>query len=225
MTRATSGRVFEPELTATASNLEDDAGGAGGPDDAVGPHIVLGAPAVGLWRNAPAPGTLVRPGDSIGRLEILGVSHRVLAPPGARGVVVGIMVAEGQAGPALARQPLGYGQPMLVLDPAASGAADAGERAAGTDAGAATADGLAFRAPTSGRLYLRPAPDRPPFVQVGDELEAGQTVCLLEVMKTFNRVTYGGQGLPARARVKAILPHNEDDLAAGDIIVLLDALA
>ncbi|HUS63967.1 MAG TPA: biotin/lipoyl-containing protein, partial [Kofleriaceae bacterium] len=79
--------------------------------------------------------------------------------------------------------------------------------------------GLAVRAPSSGRYWGRPAPGKPPFVSVGDELQPGQTVCLLEVMKTFHRVTYGGDGLPARGRVATIAPADGDDLAAGDVII------
>ena len=76
---------------------------------------------------------------------------------------------------------------------AIAGAAERG------DAGHAAATGLVFRAPTSGRYYGRSSPDKPAFVTAGDELPAGATVCLLEVMKTFNRVTYSGGGARACA--------------------------
>jgi acetyl-CoA carboxylase carboxyltransferase component len=65
----------------------------------------------------------------------------------------------------------------------------------------ADARGLVFRAPLTGRLYFRPSPGEAPFVQVGDVIARGTTVCLLEAMKSFNRVQYGGDGLPDRARV------------------------
>jgi len=81
--------------------------------------------------------------------------------------------------------------------------------------------GLAVRAPSSGRYWARPAPDKPPFVSVGDLVTAGQTVCLLEVMKTFHRVSYGGPGLPERARVTAIRPQDGDDLDADQVILEL----
>ena len=83
-------------------------------------------------------------------------------------------------------------------------------------AAAAVADadegGLAFRSPLSGRFYLRPSPDQPPFVKVGDTVKLGQTIALLEVMKTFNRVTYGGAGLPETAKVLEVVPANEADI-------------
>lgn len=47
----------------------------------------------------------------------------------------------------------------------------------------------AVEAPSVGRAYRRPAPEEPPFVEEGQRVEAGQTVCLLEVMKLFANVT------------------------------------
>jgi acetyl-CoA carboxylase biotin carboxyl carrier protein len=201
------GREHEPEITALAAPS--------------GTRIEVRAPAVGLWREAPVPGTLVRPGDTIGRLEVLGVLHRLVAPAAGHGIVV---PAPGPAhGPAQdearARRPVEHGQLLLVLDPEAA-AGVAAEDAAAAEGPAAT-EGPVFRAPTSGRFYSRPGPDRPPFVQPGDEIAVGQTVCLLEVMKTFHRVTYGGKGLPERARVQAVLPREESDLNAGDVILVL----
>lgn len=81
---------------------------------------------------------------------------------------------------------------------------------------------LVFRAPSAGRFYCRSAPDREPFVKAGDEILRGQVVGLLAIMKTFSRTTYGGPGLPERARVKAILPEDAADVAMGDPILLLE---
>lgn len=196
-----SGRVFEPTLTARVE-LEGD-------------RIKVLSPGVGLWRGAPAVGTIVAPAASLGELEILGVLHRVVAPSEACGRVLE------RAQPVLARVAVGFGDPLLVLDP--NTGLDRGLiAAAGPSAGDAT--GLVFQAPTSGRFYDRPAPGKPPFVEVGAEISIGHTICLLEVMKTFNRVTYGGEGLPARARVTAVRPANEDDLDAGAVILELEAL-
>ncbi len=86
----------------------------------------------------------------------------------------------------------------------------------------ATAGSIAIRAPSSGRYWARPSPDKPAFVSVGDVVTAGQTVCLLEVMKTFHRVTYAGADLPERGRVLAIRPADGDDLAAGDVLIELE---
>jgi biotin carboxyl carrier protein len=87
---------------------------------------------------------------------------------------------------------------------------------------AATSGSIAIRAPSSGRFWARPSPDKPAFVSAGDVVTTGQTVCLLEVMKTFHRVTYSGEGLPPKARVLAVRPSDGDDLAAGDVLIELE---
>lgn len=198
------GREHEPHMTALAAPA--------------GTRIEVRSPGVGLWRDAPPAGSLVRPGDSLGRLEVLGVVHRLIAPAQAHGIVS--VPARHEQGE-LARRPLHHGQVMLVLEPeAAPGTAAA--IAAPDQAAPATEQGLVFCAPFSGRFYSRSSPDRPPFVQPGDEITVGQPVGLIEVMKTFTRVTYGGKGLPERARVRAVRPADDEELTAGAVILDLE---
>ena len=52
----------------------------------------------------------------------------------------------------------------------------------------AAESGEFIRAPLVGTYYAAPAPDAGPYVQVGDRVEKGQTVCLIEAMKTMNEV-------------------------------------
>lgn len=195
------GRLFTPELVA---GLERE-----------GEQIVLTAPAVGLWRDAPLAGSLVMPGGSVGELEILGVLQRLCAPDGAVGVVMEA------PGPRLARKPVAYGDVLVRLDPEAS-PARAGSGAGGVPGAEADAQGQLFRSPLSGRFYARPAPGKPLFVKPGDVIATGQTVALLEVMKTFNRIAYGGDGLPARARVLAVVPADESDVDEGDVLLRVE---
>ena len=42
--------------------------------------------------------------------------------------------------------------------------------------------------PIVGTVYHRPSPDAEPFAKVGDIIEAGQTLCLVEAMKLFNEI-------------------------------------
>ncbi len=44
------------------------------------------------------------------------------------------------------------------------------------------------RAPMTGVFYRAPAPKEPPFVEVGDHIEVGQTIGLIEAMKVFSEV-------------------------------------
>ncbi|HEV2235777.1 MAG TPA: biotin/lipoyl-containing protein [Ktedonobacterales bacterium] len=55
---------------------------------------------------------------------------------------------------------------------------------------AAPADSsVAIVAPLTGVFYPAASPTSPPFVQVGDAVQAGQTVCIVEAMKVFNEIT------------------------------------
>lgn len=178
-------------------------------------RLAIQSPTVGLWREQPPIGSLVYGGAVIGRIEVLGELHVVHAPEGARGLVV----AQGGDG-ARSRRPVGYGDLLLTLDPEVAAAA----RGEDTTSAAHAETGLLFRAPSSGRFYARPAPDKAAFINAGETVTAGQTVAILEVMKTFNRVQYGGSGLPAEARVIRVVPNDGDDLDAGDAILELEKL-
>jgi len=54
--------------------------------------------------------------------------------------------------------------------------------------------------PIVGIVYLSPNPNAPTFVKVGDTVKAGQTLCMVEAMKTFNPVVADTAG-----KIKAIL--------------------
>ena len=172
------------------------------------------SPAPGWFHLLVTADHLVTQGDVIGELEILGRTVRITAPA-VRGLV------KLPPGPALARRPVSYGDVLfrVATDVAIHGSADLAAEAAER-----RAHGLVFRAPTSGRFYGRPTPDKPPFVQAGSELATGATVCLLEVMKTFHRVTYGGDDVPARARVKDVLVADGADVNQGDALLALESI-
>ena len=173
-----------------------------------GDRVALLAPRPGLFRDGPELGSLVRAGALIGSLEVLGAIHRVRAPAGAFGVV-----SELPEGRRLARRPVGYGTRLVTLDPE------------GVSAGAALVEGPSdtrdggpvFRTPIGGRFYAKPAVDEPPFVNVGDALKGGETVALIEVMKTFNRVCYAG----TPATVTKVVPSDGDDIEIGDVLLEL----
>ncbi len=85
--------------------------------------------------------------------------------------------------------------------PAAAEAAPAIPQAQAAPADTAPAQGAATEdddrpktwykvvAPMVGTYYAAPAPGEPPFVQVGDEVAAGETLCIVEAMKLMNEIT------------------------------------
>ncbi|QIM15495.1 biotin carboxyl carrier domain-containing protein [Leucobacter insecticola] len=50
-------------------------------------------------------------------------------------------------------------------------------------------------APVPGIFYRRPAPDKAPFVETGDAVEAGQTIGVIEIMKQFTEVRSESAGV------------------------------
>lgn len=47
---------------------------------------------------------------------------------------------------------------------------------------------VTIKSPIIGTLYRKPSPDKPNFVEVGSEIKAGDTVCIIEAMKLFNEI-------------------------------------
>ncbi len=47
---------------------------------------------------------------------------------------------------------------------------------------------LTIRSPMIGTFYRTTAPDKPPFINVGDEITVGKVVCIIEAMKLFNDI-------------------------------------
>jgi biotin carboxyl carrier protein len=73
------------------------------------------------------------------------------------------------------------------------------------------------RAPMSGIFYRRPAPDQPPFVEVGDSVRRKQVLALLETMKVFQKVKS-----PADGRIVEIVAQNETPLRDNDLILVIE---
>ncbi len=70
-------------------------------------------------------------------------------------------------------------QPQYQMPPAAS---PASTPAAAT---AAPSNTVTIKSPMIGTFYRRPSPDKPYFVEVGDEVSVGAVVCIIEAMKLF----------------------------------------
>ncbi len=71
--------------------------------------------------------------------------------------------------------------------------------------------------PIIGTFYTSPAPDKPPFVKVGDTISAGDVVCIIESMKLMNEINseFGG-------RVAEIYVNNGDAVEFGQKIMRIE---
>jgi len=80
-----------------------------------------------------------------------------------------------------------------------------------------TAKRIEINAPMVGTFYRAPAPDAPPFVEVGDEIEPGQVICIIEAMKLMNEIK-----TEAKGKVVEILVENAEPIEFGQPLFLIE---
>ena len=101
-------------------------------------------------------------------------------------------------------------------------------RRAGTKRGRASADdgrALAIGAPTDGVFYRSPSAGREAVRRRRRPRQVtGRPIGLIEVMKTFNPITYGGPGFPDEAEVVEILAADGQEVRAGQALVVVKKL-
>ena len=77
-------------------------------------------------------------------------------------------------------------------------------------------DGIRVKSPIIGTAYLAPEPGAKEFVKVGDKVKKGQTVMIVEAMKTMNHVPSTADGV-----VKKILIEDGQPVEFGQTLILL----
>ena len=88
----------------------------------------------------------------------------------------------------------------------------------GREVGEAEDDGLVrVESPMVGTFYRRPGPDQPPFVEEGQRIEAGETLCLIEAMKLFNEIVAEQGGV-----VRRILLEDATPTEFGQLLFLIE---
>jgi acetyl-CoA carboxylase biotin carboxyl carrier protein len=76
-----------------------------------------------------------------------------------------------------------------------------------------------IEAPMVGTFYRAPQPGAPPFVQEGDAVAAGQTLCILEAMKLMNEIKAETEGV-----VRGIHVQNAEPVEFGQLLFTLEPL-
>jgi oxaloacetate decarboxylase alpha subunit len=74
-------------------------------------------------------------------------------------------------------------------------------------------------APMVGTFYRAPSPDAPPYVNVGDEVEVGQPLCIIEAMKLMNEIESEVKG-----RIIEILVENAQPVEYGQPLFIIEPL-
>ncbi|MGA8056390.1 MAG: acetyl-CoA carboxylase biotin carboxyl carrier protein [Burkholderiales bacterium] len=142
--------------------------------------------------------------SGIGELEITEGEEKVRIVKGGSG--------PGQAhvaAPAIAAPPsAGAATPQPAAGPAPAG---------GAPEAPAVPPGHVIKAPMVGTFYRASSPGAKPFVEVGETVTVGQTICIIEAMKLMNEIECDEGGV-----VKAILVENGDPVEYGEPLVVIE---
>lgn len=108
-----------------------------------------------------------------------------------------------------------HAAPVAVAAPAAPAAAvpvaaDSPQEAAANHPGAVTS-------PMVGTGYLRPSPDADAFINVGDSVTKGQTLCIIEAMKVMNQIPS-----PKSGTIKQILISDAVPVEFGEVLCIIE---
>ena len=136
-------------------------------------------------------------------------------------------ISEGEETVRISRYPRGGAAPVVqyqadpaapALPPAAVATAPAAATAA-TAGGAAKSgvDGHTVVSPMVGTYYSSPSPGAKVFVEIGTEVNIGQTLCIIEAMKMMNQIESDKAG-----RVTAILAQNGDPVEFGQPLFIIE---
>ncbi|KAA3624354.1 MAG: acetyl-CoA carboxylase biotin carboxyl carrier protein [Bacteroidetes bacterium] len=100
--------------------------------------------------------------------------------------------------------------------PAAAPASAPAEKAASAPAPEAAEEGagnyLEVKSPMVGTFYRSSSPDKPPYVKVGDTIEKGGPVCIIEAMKLFNEIESEVSGKIVKVMVEDAQPVEYDQV-------------
>jgi len=77
--------------------------------------------------------------------------------------------------------------------------------------------GHLVKSPMVGTFYRSPSPGTKPFVEVGDTVKSGDTICIIEAMKLLNEIECDKDGV-----IKAILVENGQPVEYGEPLVVID---
>ena len=104
-----------------------------------------------------------------------------------------------------------------VAAPAPPPAAAATQAEAAAPGPAPEEEGFAVTAPMVGTFYAAPSPGASPYVQAGDRVSAGDTLCIIEAMKMMNQIEADVAGV-----VKSIRVQNGEPVEYGQTLIVID---
>ncbi|POA99611.1 acetyl-CoA carboxylase biotin carboxyl carrier protein [Chromobacterium sinusclupearum] len=116
-----------------------------------------------------------------------------------------------------ANQQQGYAQPVAQMYAAAPAAPAAAAPVAAAAPAPAAANENAMKSPMVGTFYRSPSPGAKSFVEVGQSVNAGDTLCIIEAMKLMNEIEADRSGV-----IKAILAEDGQPVEYGEPLFVIE---
>jgi len=107
--------------------------------------------------------------------------------------------------------------PMIMASPTMIAGAPVPAASPAPAAAPAQPTGHTLKSPMVGTFYRAPSPGAPPFVEIGQSVSKGQTLCIIEAMKLLNEIESDVSGT-----VKAILVENGQPVEYGQPLFLIE---
>lgn len=111
-----------------------------------------------------------------------------------------------QAAPQITTAPAQVAQPAVTAAPVQQAATPAATTPAAND----ESKYVTIKSPMIGTFYRSSSPEKPPFVNVGDDIEVGKPVCIIEAMKLFNEIESEVKGKIVKVLVNDATPVEYD---------------
>jgi acetyl-CoA carboxylase biotin carboxyl carrier protein len=115
--------------------------------------------------------------------------------------------------------PQAHMQVALPQPAPVAAAASAPNQAAPAPAASNDANLITIKSPMIGTFYRSASPDKPSFVNVGDEIKAGQVICIIEAMKLFNEIESEVSG-----RIVKVIPDNSSPVEYDQALFLVEPM-
>lgn len=139
-----------------------------------------------------------------------------------------IEISEGEESVRISRSPANPGYPMMqqvyatpqpVAPVLADSVAPVAPAASSADSAPASTEmsGHRVRSPMVGTFYRTPSPDAKPYVEVGQKVNVGDTLCIVEAMKMMNQIEADKAGV-----IKAILIENGQPVEFDEPLIVIE---
>lgn len=113
--------------------------------------------------------------------------------------------------------PVAYAPQVMQAAPAVQHAVAAGSESESSENSAPAHTGHEVKSPMVGTFYRSPSPEAKPFVEIGQQVNVGDTLCIVEAMKMMNQIESDKAGV-----VREILVENQEAIEFDQTLFIIE---